>query len=186
MLSSRQMPSGFRILIVDDEAGMHELLHEMFLSEDYAVDYALSGQEALARIAASHYDLVLTDIRMPGIDGLTLMNRIKDEHPETKVIVMTAQSTPQTVVRAISEKAFSYLGKPFTRASLLDTINSALCNPVSPDDILVVSARSRLDLAGGALQTGHRRPARPLFFASSVSSSARTNGTASLRRSANC
>lgn len=142
MLSSRQMPSGFRILIVDDEAGMHELLHEMFLSEDYAVDYALSGQEALARIAASHYDLVLTDIRMPGIDGLTLMNRIKDEHPETKVIVMTAQSTPQTVVRAISEKAFSYLGKPFTRASLLDTINSALCNPVEADDILVVSARS--------------------------------------------
>jgi CheY-like chemotaxis protein len=121
---------------------MHELLHEMFLSEDYAVDYALSGQEALARIAASHYDLVLTDIRMPGIDGLTLMNRIKDEHPETKVIVMTAQSTPQTVVRAISEKAFSYLGKPFTRASLLDTINSALCNPVEADDILVVSARS--------------------------------------------
>ena len=102
--------------------------------------YAMSGQEALARIAASHYDLVLTDIRMPGIDGLALLNRIHEEKPDTKVIVMTAQSTPQTVIRAISEKAFSYLGKPFTRASLLDTVNSALCNPVEADDIVVSSA----------------------------------------------
>lgn len=137
------MPSGSRILIVDDDAGMHELLQAMLGSEDYVVDYAMSGQEALARLASSHYDLVLTDIRMPGIDGLTLLNRIKEDKPETKVIVMTAESTPQTVIRAISEKAFSYLGKPFTRPSLIDTVNSALCIAVEPDDIVVISALSR-------------------------------------------
>jgi CheY-like chemotaxis protein/anti-sigma regulatory factor (Ser/Thr protein kinase) len=140
MLSSRQMPSGSRILIVDDEAGMHELLAAMLRSEDYAVDYALSGPEALARLAADRYDLVVTDIWMPGMDGITLLNRIKESQPQMKVIVMTAESTPQTVIRAICEKAFSYLGKPFTRPSLLDAVNSALSVPVEPDDIEVISA----------------------------------------------
>lgn len=142
MLSSRQMPSGSKILVVDDDAAMHELLAAMLRPEDYEVDYALSGQEALARLAADRYDLVLTDIHMPGIDGLTWLNRIKDGRPDMKVIVMTANSTPQTVVRALSEKAFSYLGKPFTRPSLLDAVNSALSIPVEPDDIEVISAAS--------------------------------------------
>jgi anti-sigma regulatory factor (Ser/Thr protein kinase) len=74
------------------------------------------------------------------MDGITLLNRIKEEDPEMKVIVMTAESTPQTVVRAISEKAFSYLGKPFTRPTLLDAVNSALSVPVEADDIVVTSA----------------------------------------------
>jgi CheY-like chemotaxis protein/anti-sigma regulatory factor (Ser/Thr protein kinase) len=134
------MPSGAKILIVDDEAGMHEMLAAMLRHEDYAVDYASSGPEALAQLAGKHYDLVVTDIRMPGMDGITLLNRIKEEDPEMKVIVMTAESTPQTVVRAISEKAFSYLGKPFTRPTLLDAVNSALSVPVEADDIVVTSA----------------------------------------------
>jgi CheY-like chemotaxis protein/anti-sigma regulatory factor (Ser/Thr protein kinase) len=134
------MPTGARILIVDDDAGMHEMLAAMFRSEDYAVDYALSGPEALARVGVSAYDLVITDIRMPGMDGITLLNRIRETQPAMKVIVMTAESTPQTVIRAISEKAFSYLGKPFTRPSLLDAVNSALSVPVEPDDIEVISA----------------------------------------------
>jgi anti-sigma regulatory factor (Ser/Thr protein kinase) len=94
----------------------------------------------LARLAADRYDLVVTDIWMPGMDGITLLNRIKESQPQMKVIVMTAESTPQTVIRAICEKAFSYLGKPFTRPSLLDAVNSALSVPVEPDDIEVISA----------------------------------------------
>jgi len=105
------MPSGSRILIVDDEAGMHELLAAMLRSEDYAVDYALSGPEALARLAADRYDLVVTDIWMPGMDGITLLNRIKESQPEMKVIVMTAESTPQTVIRAILREGVQLPGK---------------------------------------------------------------------------
>jgi CheY-like chemotaxis protein/anti-sigma regulatory factor (Ser/Thr protein kinase) len=119
---------------------MHEMLAAMFRAEDYAVDYALSGPEALARIAADQYDLVITDLTIPSLNDATLLNRIKASQPEMKVIVMTAESTPQTVIRALTEKAFSYLTKPFTRASLLEAVNSALSVPVEPDDIEVISA----------------------------------------------
>lgn len=135
------MPSGKAILIVDDDPVTHTLVAAMLRSEDLEIESAYDGNEALARLDARFFDLVLTDIRMPGMDGLTLLERIRKLHPDTKVVVMTAEATAHTVVRAIREQAFSYLSKPLSRAGLIDTVNGALTVQAHPDDIEVLSAR---------------------------------------------
>ena len=133
------MPSGKAILIVDDDPVTHTLVATMLRSEDLEIESASNGGEALGRLDARCFDVVLTDIRMPGMDGLTLLQRIKERHPETKVVVMTAETTANTIVRAI--RAFSFLSKPLSRAGLIDTVNGALTVKAHDDDIEVLSAR---------------------------------------------
>lgn len=135
------MPSGKSILIVDDDPATHTLLDAMLQSEDLELESAYDGYQALARLDTRHFDLVLTDIHMPGMDGLTLLKQIRERHPDTKVVVMTAETTAQTVVLAIRDQAFSYLSKPLSRAGLIDTIQGAFTGQVDPDDIEVLSAR---------------------------------------------
>ena len=106
-----------------------------------AVDSAFDGSEALARLQARSYDLVLTDLLMPGIDGLTLIGRIREMRPDTKVVVMTAANTPGNLVASIREQAFSYFGKPFSAAAVADTVKRALESSECIDEIVVTSAR---------------------------------------------
>ncbi|MBV8820743.1 MAG: response regulator [Acidobacteriaceae bacterium] len=135
------MPPGKSILLVDDDPVTHDLVRAMLAREPHHIEGVFSGEEALEKLLDGEYDLVLSDIRMPGMDGLTLLNKIHEERPGTKVVVMTAESTPAKVVRAIHEKAFNYLSKPFSRDALIETVNAALDSVVAHDDIEVVSAR---------------------------------------------
>ena len=131
------------ILIVDDDPLTHELVIAMLDGpEHYQVDSAHDGKEGLTRLLSCHYDVVLTDLKMPGIDGLTLLSEIQKVCPDTRVVVMTADSTPGVVVQAIRDHAFSLLGKPLSRPTLVETINSAFISPVQPDDIKLVSAKN--------------------------------------------
>lgn len=129
------------MLVVDDDPVTHTLVGVMLQSQEVAIDHAYDGAEALRMLAERCFDLVLTDIRMPEMDGLTLLGRIQELHAGTKVVVMTAESTPATVVRAIREHAFSYLSKPLVRANLLEAVHSALNFKVGRDDIETISAR---------------------------------------------
>lgn len=132
--------SAHTLLLVDDDPAVHELLAVVLRPPDWQIDSAYDGLEGLARVEARPYDLVLTDVRMPGMDGLGLLHRIREIRPETKVMVMTAESTPANVVRAIREQAFAYFSKPFSPISVADTITQAVNTRQWQDDIEVLSA----------------------------------------------
>ena len=131
-----------RILVVDDDPDIHSLLSASTKEMPWSLDAAYDGVEALARLTQDGpYDLVLTDICMPRLDGLELLERIQQTSPSTPVVVMTAQNTPDNIVRAIRDKAFSYFSKPFSPDAVVEMINHALDAPGSGDDVEVLSAR---------------------------------------------
>lgn len=131
-----------RILLADDDPDIHGLLVAALSEVDREIESAHDGLEALQRIEATPFDLVITDVNMPGLDGLTLLERIQKVRPGTKVAVMTVANTPETIVHAIRERAFTYFTKPFTIQSAIDLVDSALRSQAEPDDIEVLSARS--------------------------------------------
>ena len=130
-----------RVLIVDDDPDIHVLLNSILAEVGCQMDGACDGLDALTRLNSAHYDLVLTDVCMPGIDGLELLQRIRESHPALPVVVITAQNTPETVVRAIRDKAFTYFSKPFSPSAVIDMVTRALQTAVGSNDIEVLSAR---------------------------------------------
>ena len=130
-----------RVLIVDDDPDIHVLLASMLAPAGCSVEAAADGEAALTKLEAARYDLVLTDVLMPGMDGLDLLQKIHERSPATPVVVMTAQNTPETVVRSIREKAFTYFSKPFSESTVLDIVTNAMESQVGQADIEVLSAR---------------------------------------------
>jgi CheY-like chemotaxis protein len=129
-----------RILIVDDDEDVHDLLRTALESPDRKIENVHDGIAALKRVEAAPYDLVMTDLNMPGLDGMKLIERIRGIRPETPVVVMTVASTPQNIIHAIRERAFSYFSKPFTLSSVVDMVDRALDHRPAEDDIVVLSA----------------------------------------------
>jgi two-component system, NtrC family, response regulator len=107
------MAAKARILVVDDEEGMCEFLQYLLEGEGYEVDVAHSGDQALAKVKDTSFDLVLADIRMPGIDGLEMLRHMREADETTVVIVMTGYSSLETAIKAIKYDASDYLTKPF-------------------------------------------------------------------------
>lgn len=108
-----------KILVVDDESAILETLQILFRGEGYEVTVADSGPKALAALEDEKPDLVLTDVRMPGAGGLDVLSAARRVDPEMPVILMTAQASLQTAVRAVNEGAYYYLQKPFANDELL-------------------------------------------------------------------
>ena len=108
-----------KILLVDDETGILDSLRILLRGNGYEVVSALSGREAVEMLPSASPDIVLTDIRMPGMTGLEVMAKAHEVDPETAVILMTAQASLQTAVRAVNEGAYYYLQKPFANEELL-------------------------------------------------------------------
>ena len=106
------MPDG-RILIADDEDSLRWVLEKGFRGAGYHVTAVKDGTAALREAEAETYDLVLLDVRMPGIDGLSLLEMLKDRRPDAHVVIMTAHGTMQTAVQAMQKGAYDYLAKPF-------------------------------------------------------------------------
>jgi len=102
-----------KILVVDDEATLRESLSTVLVEEGYSAVTAADGEEALALISRVPFDAVLCDIRMPGMNGIDLLRRIKETHPGTPVIMMTAYASLDTAVEALREGAGDYIMKPF-------------------------------------------------------------------------
>ncbi len=115
-----------RILVVDDDQGMREFLEIMLTREGYKVKAASGGKEALSLCGKKKFDLVITDLKMPKIDGIDLLKAIKEISPETMVILITGYASGETAVAAMKEGAFDYLEKNFDVDDLKSTVKDAL------------------------------------------------------------
>jgi PAS domain S-box-containing protein len=114
-----------RILVVDDEMGPRESLR-MLLKPSYQIATADSGRGALEQIPTFHPDLVIMDIKMPEMDGLEVLRRIKHSDPSIEVVMITAYASLETVKTALTYGAFEYLIKPFSRKDLEDCVRRAV------------------------------------------------------------
>ncbi len=102
-----------RILVVDDEAAMRESLTDWLMEDEYEVSQASSGEEAISMVKEKSFEVVLLDLKMPGMDGLETMKGLKEICPDTEIVMMTAYATVDTAVQAMRVGAFDYMVKPF-------------------------------------------------------------------------
>ena len=116
----------FTILVVDDEKIIHESCGRILRDEDYTVETALSGQEALLKLKEKQYDLVLSDIKMPGMSGVEALEKMKKEVPDITVVMFTGYSSVETARDSMKLGAADYLPKPFTPEELLRVVREAL------------------------------------------------------------
>ena len=123
---SEGSPTGARILVADDEPAMRWLLDRLLRQAGHAVTVVEDGQAALGAAAAEPVDLAFLDIRMPGLDGLEVLSRLRAQNPETAVIVMTAHGSVRAAVEAMQRGAYDYLAKPFDNDEVLLLVERAL------------------------------------------------------------
>ena len=113
------------ILIVDDEESVRDSLFNWFLEDGFRVECAENARKALTILESDQFDIVLADIKMPGMDGLEMLRRIKSIRSDAIVIVMTAFATVDTAVKALKDGAFDYVTKPFDPDDLTHLIRNA-------------------------------------------------------------
>ena len=107
------------VLVIDDEGGILDSLRILLKNEGYDVRVAQGGRAGVEQIEALHPDIVLSDVRMPSVDGLQVLAAARAKDPDTPVILMTAQATLQSAMQAVNEGAFYYIQKPFRYDELL-------------------------------------------------------------------
>ncbi|MEJ5363198.1 MAG: response regulator [Spirochaetota bacterium] len=115
-----------KILIVDDEDIVLKSCLRVLQKLDYEIETAYSGQTALDNLEKKKYDIVVTDLMMPGMDGMQLLEEIKKRYPEVIVIIFTGYATVETARQALKAGAFDYIPKPFTPDELRNVIENAV------------------------------------------------------------
>ncbi len=117
-----------KILLVEDDRGPAGALQKVLSAEGYAVDAVERGEDGLLCVTSKPYDLVLTDLKLPGISGLELAAQLRDVKPKLPVIMMTAHGTTDTAIEATKLGAYEYLVKPFEADDLLDVVAAAVAH----------------------------------------------------------
>lgn len=115
-----------KILIVDDEKNIRLTLKSCLDEEGFEIDIAINGEEALKKILSNNYDLVLLDLKMPGMDGMEVLKEIRKKGNEINVIIMTAYGTVEKAVEAMKLGAIDFLSKPFTPEEIRKIVKSVL------------------------------------------------------------
>lgn len=119
------MAKKISILIVDDEESVRDSLYNWFLEDGFRVECAENAKRALTILESDQFDIILADIKMPGMDGLEMLRRIKSIRTDSIVIVMTAFATVDTAVKALKDGAYDYVTKPFDPDDLTHLIRNA-------------------------------------------------------------
>jgi CheY-like chemotaxis protein/anti-sigma regulatory factor (Ser/Thr protein kinase) len=130
-----------RILIADDDRATLHLLQGVLKNAGYATEIAKDGLEAQERLLRGRFDLLLLDIWMPRLNGLELLASLRKRKKGPRVVVMTSDDTPDTLLKAIREQAYRYLHKPVDPKQLVETLEQVLESAATPSEIEVVSAR---------------------------------------------
>src|SRR5205809_1763240 len=107
------------ILVIDDEQGILETLRILLKNEGFDITTAQGGKAGLEQLKGSAPDIVLTDLKMPGVTGIEILSAVRGQDPETPVILMTAQASLQTAIQAVNEGAFYYIQKPFSNDDMV-------------------------------------------------------------------
>jgi two-component system response regulator GlrR len=145
--------AGARVLLVDDDADLLRLLSMRLTAAGYRVDAVESAEAALDQLALARPQLVISDVQLPGLDGLALFDRIRARHPALPVILLTAHGTIPDAVQATARGVFTYLTKPFDGKALLETVAHALAlsppvesagSPTEPWRAAIVSRSPRM------------------------------------------
>ena len=125
-----------RILIVDDELVVRDSLARWFESEDFEVATASSATDALDRMTHEHFDLALVDIKMPGVDGIELQQRLHQADPNMPVIIMTGYASVETAVKALKNGAYDYITKPFDPDELVHLVRNAVSHRAAEKEVV--------------------------------------------------
>jgi excisionase family DNA binding protein len=123
-----------RILIVDDEQTVRDLVAKTLAMADYDVDTAPDGPSALDRMRTTEYDLLITDLKMPGMDGLSVIREARRRSAELPIVIITGYSTEASAIEAINLGVSGYLTKPFRLPRVLAVAARALGEPVPTAD----------------------------------------------------
>lgn len=122
---SSMKTSNFKILIVDDDADIRVVLRDAVKNWGFSVSDAKDGEQAILMLMREHFDIVISDLMMPALDGLTLLQKIKELNKEILVIIITGYATIETAVKAINAGAYDYIAKPFSLDELMVVIRNA-------------------------------------------------------------
>jgi DNA-binding NtrC family response regulator len=115
-----------KLLLIEDDAGTASALQKVLREEDYLVDVAARGDDGLRRALEQPYDIVITDLKLPGLGGLELVAQLHAAQPRLPIILITAHGTTETAIEAIKLGAFEYLVKPFEADELFDLVAAAV------------------------------------------------------------
>jgi DNA-binding NtrC family response regulator len=139
-----------RILVIDDERSIRNTLKDILEYEKYSVDLAEDGIKALDKIKAASYDVILCDIKMPGMDGIEILEKLQEIIPDTPVVMISGHGNIDTAVESIKKGAFDYIEKPLDLNRLLITIRNAMdkSSLVSETKILKKKVNKKFEIIG--------------------------------------
>jgi CheY-like chemotaxis protein/anti-sigma regulatory factor (Ser/Thr protein kinase) len=141
MSQKSQTKTMHKILVVEDDRATRHLLAGLLKAANFSVATAQDGANALRRLKTQSFDLMLLDIWMPRMTGLELLARLRDEPVRPKVVVMTTDDAPETLLQAVRDQAYQYISKPVEPKALVELIRRVLAAPAASPPIEVVSAR---------------------------------------------
>lgn len=124
----------YKILLVDDEVDFVAPLRKRLTKRDFTVEEAHSGEEALNVLAGFEADVVLLDVKMPGMDGISALHQVKQKWPLTEVIMLTGHASMEAAIRGMELGAFDYLMKPVDFAELCNKLEDAGIRKAHMDD----------------------------------------------------
>ena len=130
-----------KILVVDDDRTTRYVLQNVLNGAGFTTTVAKDGVDALKAMRMDHFDLLLLDVWMPRMNGFDLLAKLRARKARPRVVVMTSDDTPETLLKAVREQAFKYVHKPVETSALLTTVREVLESP-EPPHIEVISARS--------------------------------------------
>jgi CheY-like chemotaxis protein/anti-sigma regulatory factor (Ser/Thr protein kinase) len=130
-----------RILIVEDDRATRHLLSGLLKAANFVVATACDGANALRHLKTQSVDLILLDIWMPRMTGLELLARLRHEPVRPRVVVMTSDDAPETLLQAVRDQAYQYISKPVEPKALVELVSRVLAAPLTSPPIEVVSAR---------------------------------------------
>jgi len=125
-----------KILLIEDDVAFSAMLERFLKKNAFEVDATYSSEEAQKKMKGSSYDLVFTDLRLPDDDGISLLTKVKDQYPDTPVILMTGYAEVSTAVKAMKKGAFDYISKPFNQDEVLAVIHNALKKEENPTSVI--------------------------------------------------
>lgn len=137
-----------RLLVVEDEESIRNGLIDVLVYHGYEVDSADNGTDGLTKSLSGHYDLLLLDVMLPGVDGFEICNQVRERDKEQAIIMLTAKSADEDIIRGLSYGADDYVAKPFSIAQLVLRIQAVLrrSNAVSlADKTIVLSQELSID-----------------------------------------